>query len=389
MRTPLLLATLILLAAVLFVPPSGATAQQREGRDEMREANRAASLLLLEKMKRDRRKDYEALCRVRRRDLLVVRGSYDHVEWVLRELKVPFAETSPESLARTDLRRARAVLVNCPGRVGSAGVRRLKDFVRAGGLLFTTDWSVLHVLEPAFPGTVRYTRKPTRDDVVPIRILKPEHVFLRHVLTGNDRHLWWLENRSYPVQVLDRRRVEVLADSEEMERKYGAKPIAVTFREGRGRVVHIVSHFYLQRSELRGDRDRLAAKAFAGDLGFAAASAPVKRLEKEGLAKVRSGELRSAYSAQQLLANILVEATRPAKPEPPDPKPPVEPPKPKPPEGAHAARATVLRDAPGGEPVKAIPADLRLRVLERRGEWIKVATPAGETGWLARDAVAE
>ncbi|MHC4861865.1 MAG: hypothetical protein ACYTDY_17435, partial [Planctomycetota bacterium] len=73
MRTPLLLATLILLAAVLFVPPSGATAQQGEGRDEMREANRAASLLLLEKMKRDRRKDYEALCRVRRRDLLVVR----------------------------------------------------------------------------------------------------------------------------------------------------------------------------------------------------------------------------------------------------------------------------------------------------------------------------
>jgi hypothetical protein len=389
MRTPVLLAVpvLLVLGFALSGPPPTAVAQQGEGKDEMRNANRAASLLLLERMRRDRPKDYRSFCRIRRRDLLVVRGSFDHVEWVLRELKVPFDETSPQALARADLRHVRAILVNCPGRVGSAGVRRLKEFVERGGFLFTTDWSLLHLLEPAFPGTVAYTRRATADDVVSIRILRPEHVFLRHVLTGNDRHLWWLENQSYPMRILDRRRVEVLVDSEEMGKKYGSEPIAVTFGVGRGRVLHIVSHFYLQRCELRGDRDRLKAKAFAGDLGFAPASAPVKRLEAEELGGVRAGELRSAYSAQQLLANILVEATREASPTPP--KPPVEPKPPATTEGAHAARATVLRATPGGDPVKAIPAKLRLRVIERRGEWVRVATPAGETGWIARDAVTE
>lgn len=382
---------LVLLALALLHPvPAGA--QQGRTADEMRKANRAAAVLLRERLKRDRPEDYGCLVRIRKSDLLVVRGAYDHVEWVLRDVGVPFSEVAPERFERASLRGVEAVLVNCPGRIGERGVRRLRDFVGEGGLLFTTDWSVLHVLEPAFPGTLRYTRRPTRDDVVSIRALDPGHLFLKHVLTGNDRHLWWLENRSYPFEVLDRRRVEVLIDSEEMERKYGARPVAATFRHGRGRVVHIVSHFYLQRAELRTERDRLAAKAFGGDLGFEPSSAPMRRLEEEGLLDVPAGKLRSAYSAQQFLANLLIETKRAAPPRP-DPPPRPAPPRPAPPRPepaagkVAAARATVLRDGPGGEPVKAIPEGLRLTVLGRRGGWVEVATPAGERGWVRADAV--
>lgn len=380
MRT--LIAGLCLLP--LLLAPA-ADAQQGGTQDEMRDANRAAAVLLTERLKRDRPAGYVCLRRITRRDLLVVRGTYDHVEWVLRDIGVPYAETEPALLERTSLAGVQAVLVNCPGRVGPRAIRRLRDFVRDGGLLFTTDWSVAYLIEPGFPGTLCYTRKPTRDDVVSIRILRPEHLFLKDVLTGSDRHLWWLESQSYPFRVLSRN-VEVMIDSPEMARKYGAAPIAATFRYGRGRVVHIVSHFYLQRSELRTRRDLEPAPVFAGDLGFGAGSPAVKRLKKEKLDAVESGKLRSAYSAQQFLANILIETCRVPRVEPPrtDPVPPyhssgIE----------RTCRATVLRDAPDGKAVKALPAGLRLSVLESRRDWLKVSTPAGETGWVAANAVTD
>ncbi len=386
----LLVFPLVLALSVLVSPPP-TSAGQGEGEDEMKEANRAASVLLLERMKRDRPKDYGCLRRIRRSDILVVSGSYDHVEWVLKEMGTPFDTVSPDALSRRDLAGIRAVLVNCPGMVGEGGVRKLGEFVKRGGFLFTTDWAALHIIERAFPQTIRYTRKPTRDDVVGIEVLRPEHLFLKHVLTGHDRHLWWLENQSYPVEILDRRRVEVLIESEEMKRKYGSSPIAVTFTAGQGRVVHIVSHFYLQRARLTTPRDKLLAEEFAGDLDFAPTSPAVKRLKSGGLSGVPAGKLRSAYSAQQLLANILIEATRDqvAPPPPPPPPPPVQPdPRPTNPAAvATAARATVLRKGPGGEQVKAIPKGLHLRIIETRGDWTYVATPAGETGWIASDEV--
>jgi hypothetical protein len=380
----------LVLCLTLFPEPQPSSAQQGDSEDEMHEANKAASVLLLERMKRDRPADYGCLTRIRRSDILVVSGSYDHVEWVLKEIGTPFGTVSPDALSRRGLAGIRAVLVNCPGMLPEDGVRMLGDFVRDGGFLFTTDWAVLHVLERAFPKTIRYTRRPTKDDVVGIEVLRPEHLFLKHVLTANDRHLWWLESQSYPIEILDRRRVDVLIESEEMKRKYGAAPIAVTFPAGKGRVVHIVSHFYLQRSELRTKRDKLKAGGFAEDLEFAPNSPAVRRLTRGGLADVPAGKIRSAYSAQQLLANLLIEATRKsAAPKPPPPPPPPPPPV-RPPEqvaGASAARATVLRKDPGGEPVKAIPKGLRLRIIETRGNWLRVATPAGETGWIRHDAV--
>jgi hypothetical protein len=376
-------------ALALFSAPPPVGAQQGDGPDEMAGANRAASVLLLERMKRDRPADYRRFCGLRRSDTLVVSGAYDHVEWVLRHMGTPFATITPGALDRASLHGVRTVLVNCPGRIGEKAVKKLRDFVEAGGFLFTTDWAVQNVIEPAFPETIRYTRKPTRDDVVAIEILKPEHLFLTHVLTRHDRHLWWLENQSYPVEVLDRRRVETLIKSEEMKRKYGASPVAVTFPAGRGRVVHIVSHFYLQRSELRTERDRLKARDFAADMEFAPSSPAVRRLGGAGLDGVPAGQLRSAYSAQQLLANILIEATRTGG-SVADPTPPVQvdPPRPVPTSTGKAARtATMLRSGPDGDPVKPIPAGLVLRVLEVRAGWVKVATPAGEVGWVPRGVV--
>jgi hypothetical protein len=378
------LALALLFLPFLLAPLPEAAPQQGEGREQLADANRAAAILLRERLRRDRPDDYDRLCRIGRRDVLVVQGRYDRVERVLDELEVPYVAVAPGELARARLSGFRALIVNCPGDLGSGGVRAVREFVERGGFLFSTDWSVLNVLEPAFPGTIRYTGRPTRDDVVAIRVLRPEEMLLRHVLTGADRHLWWLENKSYPFTVLDPRRVDVLIESDEMKEKYGAGPIAVAFPAGRGRVVHIVSHFYLQRCELRTERDRLSAREFAGDLGFAPGAPAVKELAEKGLAELPAGEMRSAYSAQQFLANLLVTAMRAKPPVPPASEPAApEPPRETPHAPAAVTKSEIgLRDGPDGGVVKILPAGLPLRVLGARNGWLEVATRAGTRGWL-------
>lgn len=196
----------------------------------------------------------EALRAVDSSDVVVVRGCYDHVERVLQALDVPFTAIGPESLGRVTLRPEQLVAINCPGHVEPAAIARIRDFVAAGGSLFTTDWALRHVVQPAFPGTIAWNGVRTRDDVVRVEIRSRDNPFLRGVLEGEDDPQWWLEGASYPIRVLDPARVEVLLASRDLTNRYGESPVAVLFRHGEGEIFHMISHYYLQRTELRTER---------------------------------------------------------------------------------------------------------------------------------------
>ena len=131
--------------------------------------------------------------------------------------------------------------------------------MEAGGSLFTTDWALKHVIEPAFPGVLAFSRPPTPDDVVRIEVRDHDNIYLQGVLDGQDDPQWWLEGSSYPITVVDEERVQVLITSRELEEKYGEAPVAVWFRWGEGDVFHMISHYYLQRTELRTERHAGAA----------------------------------------------------------------------------------------------------------------------------------
>jgi len=48
-----------------------------------------------------------------------------------------------------------------------------------------------------------------------------------------------------------------------MEEKYGEAPIVITFNYGDGgTVLHMTSHYYLQRAELRTERHKSSAKSY-------------------------------------------------------------------------------------------------------------------------------
>ena len=80
--------------------------------------------------------------------------------------------------------------------------------------------------------------------------------------------LWWLEASSYPIRVLDPA-VEVLLASSELQGKYGEAPVAVLFRHGQGEVFHMISHYYLQRTELREARHQSNSFEYAMAKGVA------------------------------------------------------------------------------------------------------------------------
>lgn len=344
-----------------FASPSGPA-----GSAEMQAANAAAAELVRERMKRDRQQDFALLQKVKKTEVVVVRGQYDHVQTVLAAVQVPHLVIDPEDLDTVELNASQLLLINCPGNIGNAGIARIRKFVNAGGFLFTTDWSLLNVLEKAFPGIVEYTRKPTADDVVGVRVLKKDNHFLQHVQNSGDTPRWWLEGSSYPIRVLDTRKVEILMESDEMKRKYGEAPIAITFKYGDGQVLHVVSHYYLQRTETRTAAEKAGGEEFSKSLGLKAEGATAAALRR-----TTAGAARDAYSAQQLGANVVVAKQR---------------------QNLeldriynHRIKATVvLRISPAENSGKV--ADLQtgalLKILEKKDNWWKVQTYSGDVGWI-------
>ena len=78
-------------------------------------------------------------------------------------------------------------------------------------------------------------------------------------MDGADAPVWWLEGSSYPTRILDPDRVQVLIRSRELESRWGESAVAVLFRHGQGEVFHMVSHYYLQRTETRDARHASSA----------------------------------------------------------------------------------------------------------------------------------
>jgi len=255
------------------------------------------------RISREAPRDAEALAEVEASDIVVVSGIYDHVEQVLEALEMPCTRIPSGELVDVGLRPGQLLVINCPGEVPERAIPRIRDFVAAGGSLFATDWALKNVVEPAFPGTVEFRQAPTADDVVPIEILDHDNPFLAGVMDDRDDPQWWLEGSSYPITVVDPARVNVLISSREMDRRYGEASIAILIPWGDGEVFHMVSHYYLQRTELRTDRHRLGATNYYAEKDMAVPMGA----ELDGLSL---GDLESAATSSRLIANVIARKKR-------------------------------------------------------------------------------
>lgn len=191
----------------------------------------------------------EELRNIEEGEIVVVQGTYDHVEKLMDTLKVPYEKISREAMATHN--SGRVIFVNCAQYNGVA--KKVKDgikhFVEDGGRLVTTDWS-LGLVTSIFPGKLKKT-KNTNDDVVQIQCpteLSRKFIGMNY---AQCKPQWWLEGSSHIYDVVSDD-VEAIITSEEMEDKYGKPYVAVGFKEGRGEVLHFISHLELQRTKQKG-----------------------------------------------------------------------------------------------------------------------------------------
>lgn len=271
----------------------------------MQSAYRVAEELLRDKLREEAPEVLQELEDLSAADVIVTKGQYDHIEEVFGHGGIPCTAVTTGQIDRADLRSDQVIFVNCPGNFSDSGLRKLHQFVEEGGFLFTTDWALKHVVQPAFPGFLEYNGRSTADEVVRVEIVDREDPFLSSILGPDDDPQWWLEGSSYPIRVLKPDQVQILVTSKELGEKYGEPAVFVTFEFGLGRVYHMISHFYLQRTETRTRRQAGSSYEFLKEKGIS--ETQFEKYAELGADDANLGSVESALSSRGMMSRVLYE----------------------------------------------------------------------------------
>jgi hypothetical protein len=278
-------------------------------KDKMSTAYRVAQEMIKDKLKdvdEGMAAEFEELGQS---EVIVSKGVHDYIEQVFNGIGLKHNLINPQQFEKIDLDPDKIIFINCPGSVSSKGLRNLVTFVENGGFLFTTDWALKHVIEPGFPGYIKYNNRPTNDEVVRVEILAEEDPFLQSLIGPNDDPQWWLEGSSYPIEIVNQKEVDILIKSKEIEKKYGESAVFVTFDYGKGKVYHMISHFYLQRAETRTARHKKSGTEYA----YEKLNMDESRAEKYknmGIDDAYLSDVEAAYSSSSMMNKILWDKKR-------------------------------------------------------------------------------
>jgi hypothetical protein len=261
-------------------------------------------------MAKGRSEDLRTLEQISDNEIIIVPGQYDRIEDVFDIIKIPYGLVDIHRFSDLKLRPTQTLIINCPGDgLSPVNLEKIKKFVEEGGFLWSTDWVLHNILEKIFPKYVKYNQKPTGDDVVKVEVVDKSSPYLKGLFEDeNSDPQWWLESSSYPIEILKPKEVEVLIRSREMKEKYGEGPIVIKFQYGKGTVFHMTSHYYLQRTDLRTDRHKQSATAYAKELNL-----EKNEFDEDELNDLTLGEVESAYTSAQFIVNAMVERKKQVK----------------------------------------------------------------------------
>ena len=275
---------------------------------QMKDAYEMANEMVRERLKKESADNIQILDDLKKTDVIVVEGTYDHIHLVLESLKIPFVSIHQNQLMEAELKPHQTVFVNCASGFPPDAARKLATFVQQGGQLITTDWALKNVLEVAFPNTVAYNNKPTGDEVVRIEAIDKEDPVVSGFLDEKADPVWWREGSSYPIKILDKEKVKVLIRSKELGEKYGEEAVVVRFAFGEGLVYHMISHFYLQRTETRDKKQMANASEYYKDKGM-----DDEQVEKASKSSVTYGEIQSANTSADFVSRVIINQAKKKK----------------------------------------------------------------------------
>ena len=288
-------------------------------KNKMSTAYRVAQEMIKDKLKdvdEDMAAEFEELGQS---EVIVSKGVHDYIEQVFNGIGLKHNLINPQQFEKIDLDPDKIIFINCPGNVTSKGLRNLVTFVEKGGFLFTTDWALRHVIEPGFPGYIKYNNRPTSDEVVRVDILAEEDPFLQSLIGPNDDPQWWLEGSSYPIEILNHKEVDILIKSKEIEKKYGESAVFVTFDYGKGKIYHMISHFYLQRAETRTARHAKSGAEYANEK-LNMDQYREEKYKNMGIENANLSDVEAAYSSSSIMNKILWDKRKMAEMEREDEK---------------------------------------------------------------------
>jgi hypothetical protein len=138
------------------------------------------------------KKDLDILENLSESDVVIVKGEYDYIESVFDLVDIPYSLIEQHQVGLAKLRPEQLVFVNCSGSIDEKGIEYLREFVRKGGYLVTTDWALKNVLEQAFPGIVEFNGKETGDEVVSVVVKDWDNPIIKNTFRKEDEPAWWL-----------------------------------------------------------------------------------------------------------------------------------------------------------------------------------------------------
>lgn len=288
---------------------------------------------------------------VRQASVIVVRGSADHMDQVLQKAQIRFVTVTPDELPALPLHSQQVLMVNCRGEMSDKARDRVRRFVAAGGFLYTTDHAVHELIEKAFPGTLAWNHKTTEQDVYPLQVYgdKGSRGLLKH-LGSSASQKWQLAGGGYLFSVLDPHRVEVLMESRQVAARYGQGVLGARFKYEDGYVIHVTGHFYSQPGQT-------GAAIASGEAGAGRAFEQLS--ENVVTEKAADGaRIGGLYNQSPRRAVTLQAAPAPSAP------------------AVAAESVTTQQLRPGS----------KVRMLEKKGGYVRVRDDQGNEGWTSSDA---
>jgi hypothetical protein len=185
--------------------------------------------------------------------VIEVKGAWDNSAEILEALGIRYQRVKGRELRGMPLDGTKVMVVNCDGRLPRETFQAINTWVARGGYLITTDWALNELIEKAFPGNIAWNGEQTDGSVVDALIVGPDPSRFQGANVG--RATWKLDRESQMVKILNPRNVRVLARSYKLAKRDPNRVnhldpdpnhwgiLAVEFKHGRGRVLHLVGHY--------------------------------------------------------------------------------------------------------------------------------------------------
>jgi hypothetical protein len=242
-------------------------------------------------------------------DVVVIPGRGDHIESVLERLGIIYRTVEAGQLAKQGLHPGAVLIAGCTGEIAGSDVPIVQWYVRCGGSLFTSCWSLTHTTQRSFPGVIVKADTPHEVlDRVSTEPAAPDSNFLNGVFEGGSIPIYSLEG-AHLIRVVDSVRAEVLIDSPEAAERHGSGDMAAWFPVGHGTVLDSVNHFELQGLALATDlkkKEELQAYA-VNHMGLSMGKLRLVSGEKWWKSRDKASKNVDDMSAFRLLTNFVRE----------------------------------------------------------------------------------